>query len=79
MMGRRSGDQASLSYEFRLDDRIPKNHLLRGFNAFVTAAAHQGARRLATSATFTPLTRSRLSKKQRWNSEYRTTCAAASP
>jgi hypothetical protein len=42
MMGRRSGDQASLFYEFRLDDRIPKNHLLRGFNAFVTAAAHQG-------------------------------------
>src|SRR5215510_10144454 len=38
MMGRRSGDQASLFYEFRLDDRIPKNHLLRGINAFVTAA-----------------------------------------
>jgi hypothetical protein len=42
MMGRRSGDQASLFYEFRLDDRIPKNHLLRGIDAFVTAAAHQG-------------------------------------
>ena len=38
MMGRRSGDQASLFYEFRLDERIPKNHLLRGINAFVTAA-----------------------------------------
>ena len=38
MMGRQSGDQASLFYEFRLDDRIPKNHLLRGINAFVTAA-----------------------------------------
>src|SRR5262252_9362115 len=38
MMGRRSGDQASLFYEFRLDDRIPKNHLLRGINAFVTTA-----------------------------------------
>jgi transposase len=37
-MGRRSGDQPSLFYEFRLDDRIPKNHLLRGINAFVTAA-----------------------------------------
>ena len=29
MMGRGSGDQASLFYEFRLDDRVPKNHLLR--------------------------------------------------
>ena len=38
MMGRRSGDQASLFYEFRLDDRIPKNHLLRRINALVTAA-----------------------------------------
>jgi len=26
MMGRRSGDQASFFYEFRLDDRIPKDH-----------------------------------------------------
>src|SRR6516165_8484926 len=38
MMGRRSGDQVSLFYEFRLDDRVPKNHLLRRINAFVTAA-----------------------------------------
>src|SRR5690349_2432365 len=38
MMGRRSGDQASLFYEFRLDDRVPKNHLLRRINEFVTAA-----------------------------------------
>src|SRR3954468_5155368 len=37
MMGRRSGDQASLFYEFRLEDRVPKNHLLRRINAFVTA------------------------------------------
>ena len=29
MMGRQSSDQASLFYEFRLDDRIPKDHLLR--------------------------------------------------
>ena len=29
MMGRRTGDQATLFYEFRLDDRIPKDHLLR--------------------------------------------------
>jgi len=34
---RRSGDQPSLSYEFRLDDRVPKNHLLRRINAFVAA------------------------------------------
>ena len=37
MMGRRSGDQASLFYEFRLDDRVPKNHLLRRIDVFVTA------------------------------------------
>ena len=38
MMGRQSGDQASFFYEFRLDDRVPKNHLLRRINVFVTAA-----------------------------------------
>jgi len=36
MMGRQSSDQASLFYEFRLDDRIPKDHLLRRINVFVT-------------------------------------------
>jgi transposase len=36
MMGRQSGDQASLFYEFRLEDRIPKDHLLRRINVFVT-------------------------------------------
>ena len=36
MMGRQSGDQSSLFYEFRLDDRIPKEHLLRRINVFVT-------------------------------------------
>ena len=35
MMGRRTGDQASLFYEFRLEDRIPKDHLLRRINVFV--------------------------------------------
>ncbi len=35
MMGRQSGDQASLFYEFRLQDRIPKDHLLRRINVFV--------------------------------------------
>src|SRR5215467_13402484 len=38
MMGRRSGDQASLFYEFRLDDRVPKDHLLRRMDVFVTTA-----------------------------------------
>jgi transposase len=36
MMGRQIGDQASLFYEFRLDDRIPKEHLLRRINLFLT-------------------------------------------
>ena len=38
MMGRRSGNQASLFYQFRLDDRVPKNHLLRRIDGFVTTA-----------------------------------------
>ena len=38
MMRRRRGDQASLFYEFRLDDRIPKAHLLRRIDGLVTAA-----------------------------------------
>ena len=38
MMGRRRRDQGRLFYEFRLDDRIPRNHLLRRMNVFVTAA-----------------------------------------
>src|SRR3990170_1881623 len=36
MMGRQIGDQASLFYEFRLEDRIPKDHLLRRINVFMT-------------------------------------------
>ena len=38
MMGRRRGDQESLFYEFRLADRIPKDHLLRRIDGFVAAA-----------------------------------------
>jgi transposase len=38
MMGRQRRDQGRLFYEFRLDDRIPANHLLRRINVFVTAA-----------------------------------------
>src|SRR4051812_36898498 len=37
MMGRQVGDQASLFYEFRLEDRVPKDHLLRCINVFVAA------------------------------------------
>ena len=36
MMGRQIGDQASLFYEFRLDDRVPKEHLLRRINRFLS-------------------------------------------
>ena len=48
MMGRRRGDQRRLFYEFHLDDRIPKNHLLRRIDVFVTAALL--SRTTATSA-----------------------------
>lgn len=37
MMGRKYREQASLFYEFRLDDMIPKGHLLRRINVFVTS------------------------------------------
>ena len=35
MMGRQISDQASLFYEVRLEDRIPKDHLLRRINMFL--------------------------------------------
>src|SRR4249919_1613751 len=38
MMGRQRRDQGRLFYEFRLEDRIPVNHLLRRMNVFVTVA-----------------------------------------
>jgi transposase len=37
MMGRHTGNQASLFYEFRLEDRIPKEHLLRRIDVFMTS------------------------------------------
>ena len=43
MMGRQTSDQSSLFYEFRLDDRIPKDHLLRRINA-VVGSVLDGAR-----------------------------------
>jgi hypothetical protein len=48
MMGRRSGDQASLFYEFRLDDRVPKSHLLRrmpNLRPSVRSGIYRGSRR----------------------------------
>jgi transposase len=38
MMGRQKRDQGRLFYEFRLEDRIPENHLLRRINVFVAVA-----------------------------------------
>ena len=37
MMGRKYREQANFCYEFRLDDMIPKGHLLRRINVFVTS------------------------------------------
>ena len=45
MMGRQRRDQGKLFYEFRLEDRIPENHLLRRINVLVTtvlADLHKG-------------------------------------
>jgi len=38
MLGRQDRDQGRLFYEFNLDDVIPKGHLLRRMNGFVTVA-----------------------------------------
>ena len=38
MMGRRDREQGQLFYEFNLDNAVPKDHLLRRMNTFVTAA-----------------------------------------
>ena len=38
MMGRQDRDQGQLFYEFKLDEVVPNNHLLRRMNVFVTAA-----------------------------------------
>ena len=37
MMGRRYRDQGKLFYEFKLDDMVPKDHLLRRMDVFVGA------------------------------------------
>ena len=38
MLGRQDRDQGQLFYDFNLDDVMPKGHLLRRMNVFVTAA-----------------------------------------
>jgi len=38
MMGQQDRDQGQLFYEFKLDDVVPSNHLLRRMDVFVTAA-----------------------------------------
>jgi transposase len=47
MMGRQTADRARLFYEFHLDDRVPRNHLLRRINVFVTVALAELHRELA--------------------------------
>lgn len=37
-MGRQTADQARLFYEFRLDERVPSDHLLRRIDVFAAAA-----------------------------------------
>jgi hypothetical protein len=37
MLGRRDRDQGKLFYEFKVDDMIPKDHLLRRMDVFVSA------------------------------------------
>jgi transposase len=46
MMGRQTADQARLFYEFHLEDRIPKHHLLRRINVFLTVALEDVHREL---------------------------------
>jgi hypothetical protein len=56
MMGRQDRDQGQLFYEFNLDEVIPKEHLLRRMNVFVT----DGSASLisATGSRITPRFRS---------------------
>ena len=58
MMGRQRRDQGRLFYEFRLEDRIPENHLLRRMNVFVTAALADLHKEL--KAHYSDLDRSRV-------------------
>jgi transposase len=55
MMGRRRSDQARLFYEFRLDDRVPKDDLLRRIDVFVIGGPWGCAR--ATRAYYSEIAR----------------------
>src|ERR1700716_3091334 len=44
MIGRKYREQANFFYEFRLDDMIPKGHLLRRINGFRDICARRLAR-----------------------------------
>ena len=59
MMGRRRRDQGKLFYEFRLDDRVPQDHLLRRIDVVVTAALADLHQELEPYYNRTPLGRSR--------------------
>ena len=72
MMGRQIGDQPSLFYEFRLDDRIPKGHLLRRINVFLAPVLDSMHEQLAPDALdATPTLRGAQSLSGRWPSDER--------
>lgn len=48
MMGRQRSDQAQFFYSFRLDERVPADHLLRKINVFVTQALADVHREIAS-------------------------------
>ena len=54
MMGRQRRDQGKLFYEFRLDDRVPDNHLLRRIDVFVAAALADLHQELVCSTPIAP-------------------------
>jgi hypothetical protein len=51
MMGRR-GERWSLFYQFRLDERVPKDNLLRRIDGFVTTGLADIHERLSESRSF---------------------------
>jgi hypothetical protein len=61
MMGRQRRDQGKLFYEFRLDDRIPQNHLLRRIDVFVTSALADSTRNWSPTTARSDVRRSILS------------------
>src|SRR5580700_7540642 len=47
MMGRQTADQVQFFYAFKLDERIPKAHLLRRIDVFATQALAEVHREMA--------------------------------